>query len=46
MVNNFSQKVDAILEDVSMMKQLFDAEILIQRLSSFSVRNITALRHV
>ena len=46
MVNDFWQSVDAILEDVSVTEQLFDAKILIKRLSSFSVPKITALQHV
>ena len=46
MVSNFRQSVDAILEDVFVTKQMFDAKILIQRLSSFSVPKITVVRHV
>ena len=46
MVNHFWQSVDAILEDFLLLKQLFDAKLLIQRLSSFSVPKITIVRHV
>ena len=42
----FWQSVDAILKTFLWLKQLFDAKILIQRLSPFSVPKITALRHV
>ena len=41
MVNSSWQSVEAILEDIS----VFDAKISIQRLSSFSVPKIMALRH-
>ena len=37
-VNNFWQSIEAILEDVLWMKQLFGATLLLQRLSSFSAQ--------
>ena len=46
MVNKFWQSVEAILENGSVLKQLFDAKIWIQRLSSLSIPKITALQHV
>ena len=43
----FDKKWLTIFEKMFLwLKQLFDSKILIQRLSSFSVPKITALRHV
>ena len=39
-------RVDAILEDVSVAKIIFNAKLLIQRLSSFIVPKVTALRQL
>ena len=46
MVNQFWQSADAILEDVSVTETIFDAKLLIKRLSSFSVPKITVVRYV
>ena len=45
-VNYLWQSVDAILEYVSVAKKMFDAKVLIKRLSSFSAPKITVIRHV
>ena len=45
-VNHFWQSVDAILEDVSVIEQVFDADPIIKRLSSVSVPKITVVRQV
>ena len=47
MVNHFGESVDAILEDVILWhKQLLDAKVLIERLSSFIVPKIRVVRQV
>ena len=48
MVNHFWQSADNILEDMMFLwlKQVFDAKLLIYRLSSFSVPKITVVHHV
>ena len=46
MVSNFWERVDAILKDVPVTKQLFDAKVLIERLSSFIFPKIMIVQHV
>ena len=45
MVNHIWESVDAILEEVLWHKQLFDANVLIERLSSFIDSKIMVIRH-
>ena len=46
MVNHFWESVDAILEDVFVNRQLFDAQISTERLSSFIVPTIMVVQQV
>ena len=44
--NIFWQSVDALLEDIFKLKQLFDAKLLISGQPTFSVPRITVVRHM
>ena len=46
MVNNLKESVNAILEDVLLHKQLFNAKVLTKRLSSFNVPKIMVVQYV
>ena len=45
-VNNFWQSVDAILEEGSVVKQLFDSKLLVKPLPSSSIPKITVVKQV